>query len=428
MSNISPGSAMTLSPTRGLAAPLLLVACALAALLWLLPDKMIGDESVHFLQAKMFAHGEWTIHPALATWPTTNALVALFMKVAGSEALWVARAVISLFALLAAVAFARLAACFDPADAPMRTLQFFLLPVVLPYCGLVYTDIPALAALLWMFAAAMRGEPVGFCAAGLLAVAVRQSNIFWLLAGTAAYLHQAQYRSGISQNTAVGFLPGWRVLRQQVRVLAFVAFVLAVWLVVVACNGSVTLGPATQDSHLMKPRGLPNMEFLMGLAGLLFAPLLVPGWRRFREALHPLRRMVVLLAVAAFIAATFAVKHFDNTDVAAVEAFLRNRVLHAIVHNGLLWPFAFFAALSACCLASLPMHEEAGRRWLFWLVCGLYLLPFWLIEQRYYLPVFALFWAARKPVGRSVEWLQLGWGALLSAAVLWMIVSRNMFI
>ena len=38
----------------------------------------------------------------------------------------------------------------------------------MPYCALVYTDIPALSALLWMLYGILKRRPVVFCAAPVL--------------------------------------------------------------------------------------------------------------------------------------------------------------------------------------------------------------------------------------------------------------------
>ena len=67
---------------------------ATGSVVLMLPHVPIADESVHFLQAQMFARGDWSILPTLSTWPTTNLLVAPVLSLFGLDSLQAARATI----------------------------------------------------------------------------------------------------------------------------------------------------------------------------------------------------------------------------------------------------------------------------------------------------------------------------------------------
>ena len=62
------------------------------------------------------------------------------------------------------------------------------------------------------------------------------------------------------------------------------------------------------------------------------------------------------------------------------------------------------------------------------LASALYLLPFSLIEQRYYLPMFTLLAAFRMPQKIRWEWAQLLWSLALSSVLLYHIVYKGRFL
>ena len=293
-----------------------------AAIVCILPSEPIADEILHFGQAQVFAHGGRTIHPLLSTWPTMNLVVAARLAALGSDSLLVARATIAAFALLAVGGFYTLAAHFDQPGAPMKTAQFFLIPIVLPYCGMVCTDIPALAAILWMTHAAV------------------------------------------------------------------------------------------------------NRRFVLFAAASLFAPILWSTRARVLDAMRKPRWAALLVGILLFVGFTFAVPHPYNTDVSVNEDFLRNRILFEITHTPMRWAFALLVALAAFGFALLPFNRGAVHlRIPLHAIGAAALLPFGLVEQRYYLPLFALIWAFRAPASETRERAQLALSVILSIAVLALIAK-----
>ena len=399
------------------AGALALMTAVIAVMILSLPGSPIVDESVHYAQAQMFARGEWHIHEALSTWPTINLAVAAAIRLSGLESLTVARATVALFALLGVVAYYKLAAHFDSPSAICKTAQFFLLPIVLPLCGLVYTDIPALAAIFWMFYGAVKKSALVFCAAGLLAVAFRQTNILWLLAGCAFYA----YLLRSNRSTWRSILP----------LLAFAVITSAVWVLVIRATGGVALTPVTQGTHVLQARGLPNVEFALGLGGILFLPIMASLGPRMRLLFLHRRSavigVVVLLTIA--IALTFNVSHPYNTEPTLMRYLVRNRLLHEISDDTLRWFFALVVALSALGFALFPFWPRTKNlRIPFFAVVAASLLPFWLIEQRYYLPFYALFNLLRQPLNPRFERAQLLYNVTLAGAALWLIIGNDMFL
>jgi len=84
---------------------------------------------------------------------------------------------------------------------------------------------------------------------------------------------------------------------------------------------------------------------------------------------------------------------------------------------------AFFmpVALAVLWLRTVGLREHW---WLLYPFTVLFLLPAWLIEQRYYLIPLALFLLARKPVSIHVERVQVGLFMVMSIA-LFVVIERG---
>ena len=394
-----------------------LAALAFAAVVFTLPTLPIADEFIHFAQAQEFAQGGRRIYPLLSTWPTLNWVVAAPLAVLGSDSLTVARATVATLALLAVIGFFALAAHFDPPNARMRTAQFFLVPIVLPYCGMVYTDIPALAGMLWMAYAALNRRFVLFAAAAVLAIAFRQINIVWFVAGAALYAYQMHGNDPTN----------WP--RRLVPLAVLGSGVFLAWILVVRSTGGIALTASAQEAHYLWPRGLPNIEFAIGLGGVLFAPILWPTRVRVLELIRKPRWALLAVGMLLGVVFTFDVTHPYNTESLVIEDFLRNRILFEITHTSLRWIFAIVVALSTFGFALLQFHRDAAQLKVpLYAIGAAALLPFGLVEQRYYLPLFALIWAFRAPASATLERVQLALNICLALAVMVAIARSGIFL
>jgi alpha-1,2-glucosyltransferase len=151
------------------------------------------------------------------------------------------------------------------------------------------------------------------------------------------------------------------------------------------------------------------------VSGVLFLPL----WWGHRQATWArLRRPVTWAVLAAMFALfwfAFAADHPYNKET----NFLRNQIL--------LWATAshthrllFFLPVAVTCL-SLPSLRLPPGGWLVYPATVAFLLPSWLIEQRYYLIPLALVLADREPVDPRLEWTQVGASAVLSAVAFYFV-------
>ncbi|MEO7252671.1 MAG: hypothetical protein ABIZ64_00360, partial [Casimicrobium sp.] len=305
-----------------------------------LPNHMLADEYVHWPQALRFAQGDWHIDPWLSTWPTMNFVVSCVLRVFRAEQLWVGRLVIVVFSLVAFAGFLRLAnavetpARIDTRARDIMALQWFTNPLMLLVCTVLYTDVPALAALIWAAVGVVERRRALFLVAGIATVMFRQTHLVWfatLLAWHLALTWQALPDS--SEDSVFKQLA--EVVSTERWTLAVGAIAVLGWLVVVATTGGIAFGVNTQPAHHISAGGVPNEFFAMAVWATAFAPLALgtllteftgPNGRR-----TALATVGVAVAVMALAALFFEATQPGNTHPATM-ALIRNQALQTLNH------------------------------------------------------------------------------------------------
>jgi alpha-1,2-glucosyltransferase len=374
-----------------------LVAC-LGSLLISRIQNTIGDEYASYPQIEQFRQGNWAVQDNLAVPPTYHALIALLARlfdVSSWNALRLITLVLSSLAILFFYASAR---AFDAESASAKTAQFLFLPILLPYCFILYTDPLAVALFLLSVWLALRNHPVLAGLAALLDVAVRQNQIVWV-----AFLFLWLYlrESGWSFKRAV---IGRYLVRYGMFVAVFIGF--AVFVVV---NRGLTLG---QHSTIHPPGRfyLGNVWFALFICTFLFLPVFLADLPRLAALVR--KEPVFLLGLAVLFPLyllTFSPDHAMNQ----LPEFLHNQVLAAASASW--WTKALFfipIGFAVLSLAATPLRESSCD-WLypFWVLA---VLPAWLIEQRYSLTGIALFQLFRQPQGERAETMLLVYWMMLS--------------
>jgi alpha-1,2-glucosyltransferase len=117
--------------------------------------------------------------------PGYEAVLAAIGRALGLATLPAWRVASALISLPTVYFFYRLAEARDPASAPLRTAQVFVLPVLFPYFFLLYTDAFSLCVVLAALWLHTRGRPRWAALVAAAAICVRQSNVVfvaWLAA------------------------------------------------------------------------------------------------------------------------------------------------------------------------------------------------------------------------------------------------------
>jgi alpha-1,2-glucosyltransferase len=381
------------------------VVVATAAFVAFSDNPLHVDERVHYPQIVIFARGYSRLDPRLTMIPGYHALLGSLAWAVGAFSVRTIR-FFNFMVGLATVAAFYFSAKAQKARNPMaNTLQFAFLPVAFPLFFLIYTDITSLLFVLLMVLSAAEKRPRQAGMFGLISCLIRQTNVVWV-----AFVLIWSY---VEEN-------GWSWAPVKQTLEKYWVFLLTgvLFVVFLVANRGVAIGDA--GAHPATSLHLGNVFFLLFLCFFLFLPFFAA---RRREALLPLRTWpgwfgLCVLFVTFWLG--FSVDHPYNTQLS--EPFLRNDVL-TFFSSTRVSRLLFFVpvALAVLWLRTVRLR---GHWWLLYPFTILFLLPAWLIEQRYYLIPLSLFLLAREPSSRSIERVQVGWFFVMSIA-LFVVVERG---
>lgn len=374
----------------------------LAAMAW--RGGLISDEWIHFPQISRMRAGDWLgIDPSL-TMPTGyHGLVALAMKAIGAESLGAARWISALSGVFAVWAFhgSRRALTGDAAVLPAQ--QFALLPLLLPFVFLVYTDVLSLAMVFGALWLALRERHVPAALVLLASLLVRQNNVIWagFIAAWSLWPLIRDFRAGGTPGR------GRRIVVVALPYLAVAAAFIAYWI----AHGSISVSQTQSYAHPDLSFHVGNVYFALALFAFMMPLHLSLGVQRFvtKAMARPAWWLLPVACLALFFV-LFAVDHPYNRVVPQYN--VRNAaLLYVDAHLVAKAAFGFVATLAACALAGNGSAARHG--WLLAPFAALALCAAWLIEPRYSLAPIALYLALRRRESAPVEWITLAlWAAL----------------
>jgi alpha-1,2-glucosyltransferase len=365
------------------------------------------DENIHYDQVVRLTGGDWSLNPALTTLPGFHAIVAGLVQLAGGATPFSVRLAVLGLSVSAVGVFHQLARTLQPEHAGTRTLQFSLLPILFPQFFLIYTDVTSLLLVLAMMLAAARRNYWSAGVLGFLSCLVRQNNVLWVaFAVVWSYLRDHGWT--------------WRPLAETLtRYATFIATGVAFLLFVAANHGQVALGEDAA-SHPLRSVYLTNVFFLLFLVGLLCVPM----WWGYRRDLVARMRgwwpWLLMLALFVVFWFGFVNDHPHNTERG--DYFLRNGILIYFSASAARRMLFFVPVVVAVLgLAAIPVKKPW---WLLYPFAIAFLLPEWLVEQRYYLIPLSLFLIAREQMSPWSERLQTMW-FFVGSAGLFLMIERS---
>ncbi len=388
--------------TRAAAAAALVLFAAVGAYRALRPLPRYSDEIHHHRQIQSLCNGDYTLNPRVTTIPGYHALSALVGRVTGDCSLQQMRLVNAVIGVLSVAVFFAAARAAGAASPVARTLQYFFLPILLPYHFLVYADSISLLANLATLALLLRGRFLLAGLVGSLSILVRQTNVVWLaLVCLVTYMDAAEVRSAPHPLTA------W-LRRTWTALLGLAGFGLFIlW------NGGVAVGGRGAFAAGFHTG---NVFLFLALYFVLCLPAnLAALHRRAGELARP-RSWILMIAAYAVFLATFRVDHPFNK----FEGFLRNEMLSAVATSPL-WKHAFFAVAAGGLLSLYETRLRRSSLYLIYLLALATLLPLRLIEHRYGLPAFVLLLVCREDDPAPVEYAGVAWAIVLSSLVIYII-------
>lgn len=377
--------------------------------------RMLTDEVNHYPQIALFLRGDFRVLvDYLTTIPGYHALVAALMRLFGAESLDAARLVNAVSGLVAACGFHALRRRTWPGTESVATAQMLVLPILVPLFFIVYTDVLALALVLWAAWATLRGRH-GWSALLLGAlVCVRQNAVVW--SGFAAMLALwPSWRQG-----------GFAAWRELVRIgwpyLLPLAGFLGFWV----WNGSISLSAGQAAMHPDLQLHAGNVFLALFLAGVLLPLHVVTGLADFANAVRR-RHWLMLLPIGLFAAVWFGFRADNPYNTALPDYYVRNAFLLAVAGDPFVRAaFALVVAAAACALAPTPLRP-AHAAWLY-AVGAFFLAASWLVEQRYALVPLVLWLAFRQHRALLIELATLALWLLLAVLVFAGMISDRFFL
>lgn len=376
--------------------------------LFFMRGPLLVDEYAHVRQIHTFLTWSLKSNPDITMIPGYHVILAALAGLTGWRTDASLRSFSFLFGIGCVVLVARLT------RSAYRSLLFACLPIIFPFFFLVYTDIASLFfVLLGLYLVSLRRYTLGGFAA-IAACAIRQNNIVWL-----AFLGVFSYLGTLAGS------PDRHIWQRHVKTLWSFGLGMILFLLFLLSNrGSASLGD--ERSHPTGPLHMTNIWFMLALFGLLFLPFALP---RAFETLRRFGRARSFWAGASGLfllyLATFTNTHPYNLQWS--HYILRNAILISATRD-LAHKTLFFipVSIAVAALCSTPLHPPV-RYLLLYPATVLFLLPSWLVEQRYYIIPYTLFivlapscflpddTSSRTPTRTIVAWT---WIALLLAASL----------
>ena len=338
-----------------------------------------ADESAHYAQIERYIAGNYaTGSETVAQAGGFHASAMIFARLTGNSTKEDIRLFVLLISGATMLLFWSLVRSFEPQVSTMRTLQFVFFPLLFPFWFLIYTDV---YALLWLLLAILALTQDRVHVSGILmivSVLVRQTYIVWLaLLGLWTVTVAAPLRQLATRGTSFGIGAG-----------LFLLFVVA--------NGGVAIGDRGSNPDFVFHT--ENLLFMLLCFFAMFLPLILSTLPQIAR-LPPALLVGVLLSSVGLYFGTFRVDHPNNIGL---NYFVRNALLETMTaptSAGVVTSVAIALAVLSLCVIRLRQPVQ----YLIYPFAALSVMPSWLIEQRYYLPAFALFMLFRESASPRVE-------------------------
>ena len=337
-----------------------------------------GDESFHYAQIERYVAGDYSMNPAITVLGGFHVSATIFGRLIGNSTKEDIRLFVLLISGATMLLFWSLVRSFEPQASTMRTLQFVFFPLLFPFWFLIYTDVYALMWLLLAILALTRDRVHVSGILMIVSVLVRQTHIVWLaMLGLWTVTVAAPLRQLATRGASFGIGAG-----------LFLLFVMV--------NGGVAVGD--QGNHPAFVFHTENLLFMLLCFFAMFLPLILSTLPQIVR-LPPALLVGVLLSSVGLYFGTFRVDHPNNIGL---NFFVRNALLEAMTAStsaGVVTSVAIALAVLSLCVIRLRQPVQ----YLIYPFAALSVMPSWLIEQRYYLPAFALFMLFRESASPRVE-------------------------
>lgn len=377
-----------------------IVSFALSAILIIGDKNLHSDESAHLDQINLFHKGQLTLNPILTTIPGYHLLIATLSETISQPSLAYYRLLTTLLSLISIIVFYITAKKIDSKNKENTLLQYIFLPILFPFFFLLYTDALSLTLVILSFLFVLNKKYDLSAIASLSSILVRQNNIVWSL-----FLFTLIY---FQENRKIKFKNIISHLKNNfIYLITF--FLFAVFIIL---NKGIAIGD--KQAHPAGIFNLGNIYFILFIFAIIFLPFnLYKSKEIFKKINKNKKILVYILICLAFYLLTFKNTHPYNQS--GYDFFLRNKIL-LFFTSSLLLKALFFIPIAYSCFSLSVTKLKNKNLYLLYPFTILYLLPSWLIEQRYYLIPFAFFILFAKRESKKEQYATIIYFIILSSA------------
>lgn len=374
---------------------------------------MYADECYHLNQIHHFFDNDYVLIDGLTTIPGYHYVVSVIMKLLKDDSIFVARIINFHFAIFAAFIFLKTAQKLN-VDAYFKTIKWLSFPILTVFFFLVYTDVFSL--LLLIISTYFLVDKKYFFSLFVisLSILVSQSNIVWLGMIFAMMLYtESKYKPQYIFKTVLSLK--WQT--------TFTIFVLICFFIFIQWNNGISMGD--KSAHEINKLRFGNIFFCLFLTFAFFFFDILNYRKKIIDLLWKYK-LIFAVSFIAFILFTFQfyiVDHPYNASFEDPRGFQHNRFAHLfLLNNWLTFIFGILCFISILFFAVIRFERK--EFYLLYLFNFIYLLPIWMIEQRYYLPFFTFFILFKKA---EAENLSLKWFNWFVYFVLTIIIVANIY-
>lgn len=370
---------------------------------------LYGDELIHYQTIKDFT--DWNLSDQTflrdAKLPGYPAAIAFFRKILGADTIFETRIINFLISSFCIYIFYLISKLIDSKNSRIKTLQFFLFPLVFVFLFLLYTDISSLLLILLSFYLILKDRNTLSGIPAILSILVRQNNVIWVF--FLSLLILKKYKGSI----ILYFKNSWIHLA---GIASFSLFVLI--------NGGTSIGILSKTYQSASFHS-ENLFFFLLVSFFIFLPEIIAN---YKNILNLFSRKIVLLVVFIFLliyVTTFRGDHPWNNIL--FDYYLRNEILRIITRD-LLIKTAFYIpmAISLVYLLSLKLHGEFKS--LLYPFIAIFLIFSWLVDPRYYIIPFIFLLLLKHAESKKIEFITIIYYMLLSFGIFFATLNRIFFI
>lgn len=371
-------------------------------------DLLYIDEDIHTEQISLFLKGDMSLSPKLTLIPGYHFLVAGIYKIIAwslPENIVVFRLISLILSLGSICMFYLFCKKNNVKNYFLRILQCIFLPISFLYFPLAYTDIFSLFLILAAFYTADSRRYGWSAIFSFVSVLVRQNNIIWV-AFFWLYLYLMENSFSFSIKSVMA-----HIRRTWGYLVAFIFFLLFVWI-----NKGLAMGDREMHQFGFY---MGNIYFFFALIGVLFLPIFIKRIFSFKKIQKIEIIGIIIGAILAILFAYFRPSlHYYNF----LTHFLRNNILQSAYYQ---YPYLYGLAIwiGAITLSSLKFEKT----WFLILpFIFIYLVPSFLIDQRYLIVPIMFLLLFRKELDSKTESILLFYFFLLCWVILYAVFKLGL--